>query len=96
MPTASILPCLVLNSKGNVVRRNRRHLLPTSGTFQVQPNYDHLHLAPNEVIHEQPPDPTTANTPPPSVEEQTQASTTKTRSGRQSRPPARFADYEMK
>ena len=89
---------LALNSKGNVVRRNRRHLMPTScGTFQVQPNYDHLHLAaPNEVIAELPPTPTRTNVqPPPSVEEkQTQASTaTTTRSGRQSRRPARYADY---
>ena len=89
---------LVLNSKGNLVRRNRRHLMPTSSeAFQVQPNYDHLHLAaPNEAIAELPPTPTHTNIqPPPGVEaEQTQASTaTTTRSGRQSRRPARYADY---
>ena len=88
---------LVLNSRGNVVRRNRRHLLPTSEAFQVQPNFDHLHSAPNEVTHAHIPNPKPSSTPPSSVtEKQQQNDTTITRSGRQSRPPVRFPDKDMK
>ena len=85
---------LVLNSRGNVVRRNRRHLLPTSEAFQ---NFDHLHSAPNEVTHAQIPNPKPSSTPPSSVtEKQQQSDTTITRSGDQSRPPVRFPSKDMK
>ena len=88
---------LVLTSRGNVVRRNRRHLLPTSEAFQVQPNFDHLHSAPNEVTHAEIPNPTPSSTLPSSVtEKQQQNDTTITRYGRQSRPPVRFLNKDMK
>ena len=36
---------LVKNQKGNVVRRNRKHLLPTKEKYEVQINYDDLDYA---------------------------------------------------
>ena len=32
----------VLNSKGNIVRRNRRHIMPMKEPFQVSINYDEI------------------------------------------------------
>ena len=32
----------VMNEKGNIVRRNRRHLLPTTESFKVTSDYDDL------------------------------------------------------
>ncbi len=37
---------IVLNEKGNMVRRNRRHLLPTQEPFKVAGNYDDPHISP--------------------------------------------------
>ena len=74
---------------------NRRHLLPSSGALQTQPNYDHLYPAANVVAPGQPPNPTSSNLPSSSVEEK-KPETIIIRSGRQSRLHVRIADYDMK
>ena len=35
-------PCSynIINEKGNIVRRNRRHLIPCQDEFNIQPDYD--------------------------------------------------------
>ena len=48
----------VMNSKGNIVRRNRRHLLPTAEKFQIHPNYDTLPTCLSETTQEQSVQPT--------------------------------------
>jgi len=84
---------LVLNSKGNIVRRNRRHLLPTTETFKVQANYDQLPTIPNETTLAQNPKPSSTQ-PSCAKEKQKQSDTTITRSGRQSRPPVRYPNTD--
>ena len=42
----------VKNSKGNMVRRNRRHLLPTEEKYEEQINYDELQCSETEVNEE--------------------------------------------
>ena len=84
---------LVLNSKGNIVRRNRRHLLPTTETFKVQANYDQLPTTPNETTLAQNPKPSSTQ-PSSAKEKQKQSDTTITRSGRQSRPPVRYPNTD--
>ena len=70
---------LVMNSKGNIVRHNRPHLLPTAEESHVHPNYDNLPCS-SKTTHEQSIQPTSVK--PASRVEQSQPPITVTRSGR--------------
>ena len=73
----------ILNQQGNVVRRNRRHLLPTKETFKVEndDNYDDLKLSSKPSTSNQPDLQSSRNNP-----------IVTSRSGRQIKKPSRYED----
>ncbi len=78
----------ILNSKGNVVRRNRRHLLPCKDKFRIQNGHDdHIELPPSTP---QQPKPKASSTPSQSTDGQPPQPSTVTRSGRVVNKPARY------
>ena len=78
----------ILNSKGNVVRRNRRHLLPCKDKFRIQNDHDdHIELPPSTP---QQPKPKVSSTPSQSTDGQRPQPSTVTRSGRVVNIPARY------
>ena len=78
----------ILNSKGNVVRRNRRHLLPCKDKFRIQNDHDdHIELPPSTP---QQPKPKASSTPSQSTDGQPPQPSTVTRSGRVVNIPARY------
>ena len=89
---------MIRNTKGNTVRRNRKHLLPTNEEFKVTPTYDDQTSQP-----EPSPIPSRVESPPivdSSVEQSFQrgnhddTSIKRTRYGRPTKPPTWFEDYE--
>ncbi len=80
----------ILNSKGNVVRRNRRHLLPCKDKFRIQNDHDdHIELPPSTP---QQPKPKASSTPSQSTDGQPPQPSTVTRSGRVVNNPQDIAE----
>ena len=78
----------VINSKGNIVRRNRRHLIPCKDKFRIQIDQDdHMKLPPST----QQPNPETSSLPSqPTTDSRSSRPIIVTRSGRVVNKPARF------
>ena len=80
--------CRVLGGGGNVVRRNRRHLLLCKDKFRIQNEHDdHIELPPSTP---QQPKPKASSTPSQPTDGQPLQPSTVTRSGRVVNKPARY------
>ena len=93
-------PYNVLNSKGNIVRRNRRPLMPTKEPFQVSNNHDEIlpSSTPSTPELQAPVQPlvqpeSELNTEPSQNKSANPVELKTSRFGRKIRKPARFAEY---